>query len=182
MARILVLDNDRAMRGLLAIAVERGGHEVLQAGTVDEAESALRAAGPADGMLLDLHLGGGHSGVSVVERWRESEWLAPFLVVTGTPEDHSLSRLDGEPRFHGVLAKPFLIEELLQRVEALLEACAQPIQAPPILAEPDPPTAATTWIVPAHFAPYRPQSDESPAPLLARSAEAAAQAELERES
>lgn len=121
MARFLVLDNDRAMRGLLTLAVERGGHEVLQAGTVDEAEAALETGGPVDGMLLDLHLGGGHSGVSVVARWRASERLAPFFVVTGTPEDESLAQLDGEPHFQGVLAKPFPIDELQRRVELLLE-------------------------------------------------------------
>lgn len=121
MARFLVLDNDRAMRGLLTLAVEREGHEVLQAGTVEEAEAALEMAGSVDGMLLDLHLGGGHSGVSVVARWREVDRLAPFFVVTGTPEDESLAQLDGEPRFHGVLAKPFLIDELQRRVDQLLE-------------------------------------------------------------
>lgn len=110
------------MRGLLALAVERGGHQVLQAGSVDEADAALDAAGAVDGMLLDLHLGGGHSGVSVVERWRGSGRLAPFLVVTGTPEDASLAQLEGEALFRGVLGKPFLIDELLSRVEALPES------------------------------------------------------------
>ena len=36
------------MRGLLALAVERGGHQVLQAGSVDEADAALDAAGAVD--------------------------------------------------------------------------------------------------------------------------------------
>ncbi len=107
------------MRGLLALALERGGHEVVQAGTVEDADAALAEGVPVDGMLLDLHLGGGHSGVSVVERWSGSQQLAPFLVVTGTPEDASLARLENEELFQGVLGKPFLIDELLQRVAEL---------------------------------------------------------------
>ena len=139
MARFLVLDNDRSMRGLLALAVERGGHEVLQAGSVDEAEAAMQAAEPVDGMLLDLHLGGGHSGVSVVARWRESGCLAPFVVVTGTPDDVSLAQLDGEPRFHGVLAKPFAIDELLRRVEQLAQSEeTMPEDEPQVQVEPLP--------------------------------------------
>lgn len=120
------------MRGLLALALERGGHEVVQAGTVDEADAALADGAQVDGMLLDLHLGGGHSGVSVVERWSESEQLAPFLVVTGTPEDPSLAKLDGEALFQGVLGKPFLIDELLRRVAALPQACEAPDALPPL--------------------------------------------------
>ena len=114
-----MLDNDRSMRGLLALALERGGHEVVQAGTADEADAALAEGEKVDGMLLDLHLGGGHSGVSVVARWSESKQLAPFLVVTGTPEDPSLASLDGEELFQGVLGKPFMIDELLRRVDEL---------------------------------------------------------------
>lgn len=177
MARILVLDNDRAMRGLLALAVERGGHEVLQAGTVDEAESAMQATDPVDGMLLDLHLGGGHSGVSVVERWRAADRLAPFLVVTGTPEDPSLARLDGEPRFHGVLAKPFLLDELLQRVEDLTAKQPEPEQ--------EPEQAVTPWIEAMRFGPFRPDLHESIQPLVAPetpAVEEPAELEAERES
>jgi DNA-binding response OmpR family regulator len=148
-ARFLVLDNDRSMRGLLALALERGGHEVVQAGSVDEADAALAEAPQVDGMLLDLHLGGGHSGVSVVARWSESKQLAPFLVVTGTPDDASLANLDGEPLFQGVLGKPFMIDELLSRVaelpcarvasEAEVEVVVEPGPAPTPSAERIPP-------------------------------------------
>lgn len=109
------------MRGLLALALERGGHEVLQAGTVEEADALLDSSGEVEGMLLDLHLGGGHSGVSVVEHWRASERLAPFLVVTGTPEDPSLQSIQDESLFRGVLGKPFMIDELQRRANALLQ-------------------------------------------------------------
>jgi DNA-binding response OmpR family regulator len=140
-ARFLVLDNDRSMRGLLALALERGGHEVVQAGTVDEADAALAEGAPVDGMLLDLHLGGGHSGVSVVERWSGSQQLAPFLVVTGTPEDASLASLDCEEHFRGVLGKPFMIDELLERVAELPRVVESeaPIESSELIqAEPEP--------------------------------------------
>jgi len=142
------------MRGLLALALERGGHEVVQAGTVDEADAALVEGLPVDGMLLDLHLGGGHSGVSVVERWSASHQLAPFLVVTGTPDDASLASLEGEELFQGVLGKPFLLDELLARVATLprTEASEESDESIELDSEslPEPlPTPNAEWFPPA---------------------------------
>lgn len=114
-----MLDNDQAMRGLLQLALERNGFQVHPAATAADAERVLAAASTIDAMLLDLHLGGGHSGVSLVRDWREAGALAPFLVVTGTPEDPSLAELDHEPMFRGVLAKPFLLDELVARVQQI---------------------------------------------------------------
>lgn len=118
MARILVLDNDRAMRELLCEALRRGGHQALPAGRADEAESLL-AEEPVDGMLLDLNLGGGHTGASLVERWSAASRLAPFLIVTGTPEHPELDALGRIDSFRGVVAKPFDLGDLLTRVGEL---------------------------------------------------------------
>lgn len=101
------------------MVLQRGGHEPVAVGTVSEAEAALAEHGEVEGMLLDLHLGGGHSGVSVVADWARSGQLAPFLVVTGTPEHPSLAELEGQPLFRGVLAKPFPLDELQRRVQEL---------------------------------------------------------------
>jgi len=120
-ANFLVLDNDRAMRELIGLVLKRAGFMALPAASLEDAEDWLASA-QVDAMLLDLHLGGGHSGVSVVHRWRAKSFLAPFLVVTGTPDDPSLAELEGEPLCGGVVAKPFSIDELSRRAAALLES------------------------------------------------------------
>jgi len=117
-SRILIFDNDRAMRDLLAMAVGQAGFHAVPVGEVAEAESQLSAE-RVDAMLLDLHLGGGHSGVSLVAQWRQRGWNQPFLIITGTPEHPSLQELEGLEGFHGVLPKPFPINELIDRVRAL---------------------------------------------------------------
>jgi DNA-binding response OmpR family regulator len=119
MSRILVFDNDRAMRELLSMAIGQAGFTAVPVGEVADAEYQLAECG-VDALLLDLHLGGGHSGVSLVTQWRERGWTHPFLIITGTPEHPSLSQLDGLVGFHGVLPKPFPIVELIDRVRALV--------------------------------------------------------------
>jgi DNA-binding response OmpR family regulator len=119
MSRILVFDNDRAMRELLSMAIGQAGFDAVAVGDVAQAEAEL-ADSKVEAMLLDLHLGGGHTGVSLIEQWRQRGWNQPFLMITGTPEHPSLAQLSGLPGFHGVLPKPFLMDELIARVRALL--------------------------------------------------------------
>ena len=64
--KILVLDNDRSMRELFALALRMQGLESVTVGTVEEAEAALPDVAA---LLLDFHLGGGHSGAVVARRW-----------------------------------------------------------------------------------------------------------------
>ncbi|HEX9794699.1 MAG TPA: response regulator [Planctomycetota bacterium] len=116
---VLVLDNDRALRDLLVLAVGRAGVPVCAAADAEEAERVLRAGGIGL-LLLDLHLGGGRSGHQLARAWEQAGLLPQFLVVTGTPEDPALAELDRMPGFRGVIAKPFSVLELAERARALL--------------------------------------------------------------
>ncbi len=118
MSQVLILDNDRAMREMLVLALRQGGLQPLAAATAEEAEQHLRA-GHADQMLLDLNLGGGHSGVTLVQRWQGLGLLRPFLMLTGTPDDPALDALHACPGFAGVLAKPFAVDQLVERLKQL---------------------------------------------------------------
>ncbi len=109
------------MRELIGLVLKRAGFMALPAGNLEAAEEWLESA-QVDAMHLDLHLGGGNSGASVVERWRDKGCLVPFLVVTGTPDHPCLADLEGEALCGGAVAKPFSIEELSRRAAALLES------------------------------------------------------------
>ncbi len=115
--RVLVLDNDSALGELLALAFQRGGLEPEVCRSSAEAEQALRGA-RADFLVLDLNLGGGDSGEQLAHRWSLEGLLPPFLMLTGTPLDPRLEQVRGLAQFRGVIAKPFSLLELAERIRA----------------------------------------------------------------
>ena len=119
--QILILDNDKAMRQLLALSVRREGCRAHTSANSDQAEAQLRQGG-IDFLLLDLNLGGGGSGEKLAERWAQDNLLPPFYVVTGTPDDHRLATLEGLSQFRGVIAKPFPVLELCGKIKAEITA------------------------------------------------------------
>lgn len=119
--RVLVLDNDRTMRELIAFALRVRGLETLAVGTLEEAEAVFREV---DGLLLDFHLGGGHVGSQVARRWAAEGRLPPFWVVTGMPEDPEVQALKELKELVAVVGKPFSLLELAEGVEATLRNLA----------------------------------------------------------
>jgi DNA-binding response OmpR family regulator len=113
--RVLVLDNDDSIGELLALALRRASLQPTVVARADEAEAVLRERA-AEFLLLDLNLGAGDSGERLAQRWDHEGILPPFLVLTGTPHDERLVELDGVPGFQGVVAKPFSILDLADRV------------------------------------------------------------------
>ncbi len=143
--KVLVLDNDAGMRELLVLALGMQQLQALPAGTVEEAEAFLPEA---EALLMDFHLGGGHSGAELARRWAEEGRLPRFWMVTGTPEDPEVHALSALPQFQAVVGKPFRLLGLAQSVaEALAlpspesSEPAAPPPAEPLDAEvfPDPP-------------------------------------------
>jgi DNA-binding response OmpR family regulator len=113
--RVLVVDDDPALRLLAKINLELEGFEVVEASTVDEADAAVRAGRP-DVVLLDVHLG--HEETHELLARLRADGI-PVALVTGSADI-------GEFRHtaDGVLTKPFsphaLVElaRKLARVEA----------------------------------------------------------------
>lgn len=114
-ARILVIEDDPALAGLVAEELGAGGYDVTQAATGGDglAEAALH---PFDLVLLDLGLPD-VDGLEVAERLRDDG--LPILMVT--------ARGDVESRVQGLyagasdyLTKPFDVRELVARVHARL--------------------------------------------------------------
>ncbi len=108
------------MRELLALAVQHQGMNPRPAASVEDAEREI-AVGDVDMMLLDLNLGGGHTGVSLALEWRERGCLLPFVIITGTPQHPSLSELEGMEEYCGLLSKPFPMPDLLNQLSAMAQ-------------------------------------------------------------
>ncbi len=124
--KVLVLDNDRSMRELVALALRLQGLDPVAAGTVEEAEAAL---GEVSAVLMDFHLGGGHNGAEVARRWAQESRLPPFWLVTGTPEDEAVRGLADLPQLRAVIGKPFSLLTFAGEVKRSLEP---PVEAPPV--------------------------------------------------
>jgi DNA-binding NtrC family response regulator len=103
-AKVLVVDDDEALRLLCRVNLELEGFEVSEAASVDEAEQAL-AAGP-DVVLLDVHLGGEDSS-DLIDRIHAGG--IKVCVVTG-----SVDVSEYRARADAVLSKPFVPAALVE--------------------------------------------------------------------
>ena len=122
-ARVLVVEDDTSIRGLLATLLENEGHDVV---TAEDGLAGLVAAGAdvPDLVLLDLvmpDLGGRR----VLEELRADPRTAdvPVIVVTGRPDE--AAALLPDVGAADVVGKPFAVEDLLGRVRAVLDAAGR---------------------------------------------------------
>ena len=115
-ARILVVDDDREIRDLLAMFLERQNFSVAAVRDAVEARVAW-AAGGADLVVLDLMLPG-ESGLEFA-RWLRGRSEVPIVMLTAMGEESD--RIAGlELGADDYLAKPFNPRELLARIRAVL--------------------------------------------------------------
>lgn len=115
--RILVIEDDSAIRRGLVDALEFTGYQVLQAGDGTEGmKLALRAT--YDLLLLDLILPG-PSGFEILQPLRETRPALPVIILTARGEE--ADRVRGlRLGADDYVVKPFSVRELLARVEAVL--------------------------------------------------------------
>jgi two-component system, OmpR family, response regulator MprA len=115
--RLLVVDDDPAVREALALVLDLNGFEVATAEDGREAISTLGAHAP-DAVILDL-LMPGLDGLEVCRRIRATGDRTPVLMLTARAEVSE--RVAGlEAGADDYLAKPFAREELIARLRALL--------------------------------------------------------------
>ncbi len=114
---MFVLDDDDETREVVGAALSRDGHQVTAASTFDEA-AALLDERSFDVLVLDVMLGGEHTGLELCTLIREKgiETPALFLSARGAVT----ARIEGfEAGGDDYLPKPFALKELVARVRAL---------------------------------------------------------------
>ena len=77
-ARILVLDDDELLRSIVVERLERQGHEVLAAGSVQEARRLIARVEP-DFALLDVNLPDGEGTEILRELMQETDAAAVMM-------------------------------------------------------------------------------------------------------
>jgi signal transduction histidine kinase/ActR/RegA family two-component response regulator len=113
--RILVMDDEPAVRGVIADLLRALGHEAVVAEDGERALAAWRRARqdgrPFDVVILDLTVPGRMGGRQVVLEMRAVDPDVRALVSSGYSDDPVLSS-PGEYGFAGVLKKPYTLDEV----------------------------------------------------------------------
>jgi two-component system, OmpR family, response regulator MprA len=120
--RILVVDDERAVRDSLRRALELEGYDVELAADGREALERLEANGRIDAVVLDV-LMPGVDGLEVSRTLRRAGNRVPVLMLTArTQVEDRVEGLDAGADDY--VTKPFALEELLARLRALLRRTA----------------------------------------------------------
>ena len=114
--KILLVEDDSALRQGLTELFIREGYEVARAGSAREARALLPKG--ADLVVLDVTLPDG-DGVSLCREWREEGAETPILFLTAKDEEVDVVRgLDAGGNDY--VTKPFRMMELMSRIRAQL--------------------------------------------------------------
>jgi two-component system response regulator MprA len=120
--RILVVDDERAVRESLRRALELEGYQIDLAESGGEALQVLDAGAQPDALVLDV-LMPGVDGLEVCKRLRREGNQLPILMLTARAEvENRVAGLDAGADDY--VTKPFALEELLARLRALLRRAA----------------------------------------------------------
>jgi len=116
--RVLVVDDERAVRESLRRALELEGYDVELAADGREALDRLEAGPDPDAVILDV-LMPEVDGLEVCEELRRGGSRLPVLMLTARAEvENRVAGLDAGADDY--LTKPFALDELLARLRALL--------------------------------------------------------------
>src|SRR6516225_5068961 len=115
--RILIVEDDAALRRYVRAAAEEGGFSVDEAACLDDATAHIETV-PYDAVVLDLGLPDG-DGLGLIATIRRMRAGLPILILTA--RDGIKDRVKGlDSGADDYLVKPFASEELLARIRALL--------------------------------------------------------------
>ena len=119
--RVLVVDDDRALRHAVTAMLQDAGYHTEQAGDGPEALEKLRQQ-PVDLMLLDIGLPG-MSGLDVLVHAREAQ--SPPRVVMMTADDTPETLLQSfRGQAHWFVRKPFPPKRIVEVVDDVMKASA----------------------------------------------------------
>ncbi len=123
MSRILVVEDDEAVRETICVVLEAAGHDIAEA-TNGEEGLRLIESGAFDLAVVDIWMPR-LDGVALLRQARAAASELPFIIVSGGGPGHTLEHASALCDAYGansVLIKPFENRELLEAVDTLTDA------------------------------------------------------------
>ncbi len=117
--RILIIEDEPAIRDMVAFALGKDGMHCMPAGDAREAELAIAGQVP-DLILLDWMLPG-TSGLELARRLRRNESTREIPIIMLTARGEEMDRVNGlDAGVDDYVVKPFSTRELIARIKAVL--------------------------------------------------------------
>jgi two-component system cell cycle sensor histidine kinase/response regulator CckA len=127
--RVLVVDDEEAIRLLVEFTLTQIGYEVTTADNslqgIDLYRRALASGMRFDLVILDLTLPGGMGGKEALRKLIEIDPMVNAIVSSGYAMDATMSRYQ-DFGFRGMIAKPYHAAELASKVREMIEAERHP--------------------------------------------------------
>jgi PAS domain S-box-containing protein len=118
---VLLVDDEGSVRMLVSEILTELGYQVLQSEDAASAQRILQSNIDVDLLVTDVGLPGGMNGRQLADAARVGRPDLKILFITGYAEKAALNESNMEPGMH-VLAKPFTLETLGQRVSEIVTA------------------------------------------------------------
>lgn len=119
-AKLLILEDERDIREMLAFCMQQAGYEIEQAATAERAHAILKEGFSPDLILVDWMLPGA-SGLEFTRKLKKDSAHQDTPVIMLTARGEEDDRVQGlEAGADDYVVKPFSPRELLARVQAVL--------------------------------------------------------------
>ncbi|MDR9405658.1 MAG: phosphate regulon transcriptional regulator PhoB [Spiribacter sp.] len=119
MTSVLLVEDEQAIREMVAMALERAGFRVRHAESAEDAEAAIKLSQP-DLILLDWMLPG-QSGIDYARRLKRDRATRDLPIIMLTARGEEGDRIRGlDAGADDYVPKPFSPRELVSRVKAVL--------------------------------------------------------------
>jgi len=131
--RILVMDDDEAIRNLVEAVLTGFGYQTQTVRDGAEAivayEVAKAAGKPFDAALLDLTVSGGMGGLEAAGKLKEFDPACKLIVSSGYSDTNTASEF-GKYGFEGILPKPWTTKDLSRVLRQVLVGDSKPNEMP----------------------------------------------------
>lgn len=124
--RVLVLEDDQLVRGLVCSLLNSLGYDAVAAATAADANQIVRNRGPFAVVLVDIELPD-ENGLTLLASWRAAGMTFPAVIITGRADVPLPETMDAGT---SILQKPFRMSDLREVLATVMAGPAASIASP----------------------------------------------------
>ncbi len=117
--RILLVEDEPVIRGIIADMLSDAGFEVTATCTGDEAAILIADSDRFDVLLTDITMPGLIDGIGLAEHAREVHPALPVVFVSGRPDHARRAEAVGQPS--AFMPKPYDVERVISVIDRLMD-------------------------------------------------------------